>query len=103
MMIRIWNLFRRFGHQPLNHRFEEPILSGQLGARLVNPATYEVYLGGQRVMLTASEFRLLHLLVKNRGTAISHETLKRALWGEGAGGFDQVNQQVQVLRRKFAG
>ncbi len=77
---------------------ERPLRSGQL---LVNPTTYEVFLGDRRVALTSTEFRLLHLLLKNRGIVVSHETLGRTLWGEEVDSSELVKKYVQRLRRKL--
>ena len=48
---------------------------------LINPATYGVFLGGRRLTLTSTLFRLPHLLVKNRGTVVTHQALEKGLWG----------------------
>jgi DNA-binding response OmpR family regulator len=77
---------------------EGPLSSGKL---FINPATYEVYLGEERVTLTSTEFRLLHLLVKNRGMVVAHQTLERALWGEDVDSSRLVKKYVQRLRRKL--
>jgi two-component system KDP operon response regulator KdpE len=42
LMVRVWVLLRRAG-VPSPHRHEEPLSSGSL---FINPATYEVFLGG---------------------------------------------------------
>ncbi len=98
IMVRIWALLRRMGIRP-SHESEGPIVSGRL---FINPATYEVFLADQRVTLTSTEFRLLHLLVKNRGTVVAHQTLERALWGEHVDSSRLVKKFVQRLRRKLA-
>jgi DNA-binding response OmpR family regulator len=97
IMVRIWALLRRVGVRPA-HESEGPLSSGRL---LINPATYEVFLEERRVTLTSTEFRLLHLLVKNRGTVVAHQTLERALWGEHVDSSRLVKKHVQRLRRKL--
>lgn len=97
IMVRIWALLRRVGVRPV-HESEGPLSSGRL---FLNPATYEVFLGEQRVTLTSTEFRLLHLLIKNRGTVVAHQTLERALWGEHVDSSRLVKKYVQRLRRKL--
>lgn len=97
IMVRIWALLRRVGIRP-SHESEGPISSGRL---FINPATYEVFLGERRITLTSTEFRLLHLLVKNRGTVVAHQTLERALWGEHVDSSRLVKKYVQRLRRKL--
>ena len=97
IMVRIWALLRRMGIRPTNES-EGPISSGSL---FINPATYEVFLEEQRKTLTSTEFRLLHLLVKNRGTVVAHRTLERALWGEHVDSGRLVKKYVQRLRKKL--
>jgi DNA-binding response OmpR family regulator len=97
IMVRIWALLRRVGIRPA-HESEGPLSSGRL---FINPATYEVFLGERRVTLTSTEFRLLHLLVKNRGTVVAHQTLEGALWGEQVDSSRVAKKYVQRLRRKL--
>lgn len=97
IMVRIWALLRRVGVRP-SHETEGPLSSGRL---FINPATYEVFLEKQRITLTSTEFRLLHLLVKNRGTVVPHQTLERALWGDQVDSSRLVKKYVQRLRRKL--
>ena len=97
MMARLWALLRRFGAITRQEE-ERPLRSGDL---LVNPISYEVFLGDRRVMLTSTEFRLLHLLVKNRGIVVSHQTLGRTLWGENVDNSGLVKKYVQRVRRKL--
>jgi DNA-binding response OmpR family regulator len=97
IMIRIWALLRRTGIQ-LSYERETPIRSGKL---FISSATYEVYLEERRIVVTSTEFRLLHLLAKNRGTVIAHQTLERMLWGEDIDSGQLVKKYVQRLRRKL--
>src|ERR687891_47737 len=98
IMVRIWALLRRVGARPA-HESEGPLSSGRL---FINPATYEVFLEKQRVALTSTEFRLLHLLVKNRGTVVAHQTLERALWG-GPGGQQLVGEERRAATEEKTG
>jgi DNA-binding response OmpR family regulator len=95
--IRIWALVRRASAR-VSQGAEGPLSSGEL---LINPATHEVFLDGAPVSLTSTEFRLLYLLVNNRGTIVSHSTLERVLWGDEVDSSDLVKQYVQRLRRKL--
>jgi DNA-binding response OmpR family regulator len=97
LMVRVWVLLRRAG-VPSPHRHEEPLSSGPL---FINPATYEVFLGGQPVTLTSTEFRLLHLLIKNRGAVVTRHTLEQTLWREPVDGHGLIKKYVQRLRRKL--
>ena len=97
IMVRVWALLRRVGIRPA-HESEAPISSGRL---FINPATYEAFLGERRITPTSTEFRLLHLLIKNRGTVVAHQTLERAMWGEHVESSRLVKKYVQRLRRKL--
>jgi two-component system KDP operon response regulator KdpE len=97
MTTRVWALLRRVGFSK-THDQESPLLSGRL---LINPATYEVFLGDERLMLTSTEFRLLYLLVRSRGTVVSHQAVERALWGDQMDSSGLVKKYVQRLRRKL--
>lgn len=101
MMARIWALLRRAG-VGLSHERESSLASGQL---LINPATYEVFLGSRRVDLTSTEFRLLHLMMKNWGTVVSRQNLERVLWGETedrtVDSSGLMKKYIQRLRQKL--
>ena len=97
MMARVWALLRRAGAM-VRQEEERPLRSGDL---LVNPTTYEVFLGDRRVVLTSTEFRLLHLLMKNRGIVVTHQNLGRTLWGDQADSSGLVKKYVQRVRQKL--
>ena len=97
IMARVWALLRRSGANERTEQ-EKPLRSGQL---LVNPTTFEVFLGDQRVVLTSTEFRLLHLLLKNRGIVVSHKTLGQTIWGDEVDSSGLVKKYVQRVRRKL--
>ncbi|MCH7890102.1 MAG: response regulator transcription factor [Gemmatimonadetes bacterium] len=97
IMVRIWALLRRVGLRT-EPDADGPISSGRL---VISPSTYEVFMDDRRVVLTSTEFRLLHLLVKNRGTVVAHQTLERALWGGYMDSSRLVKKYVQRLRRKL--
>lgn len=97
IVARLFALIRRV-NLSAPHGSEQPIVSGEL---LINPATYEVYIGKQRVSVTATEFRLLFLLVKNRGTVMTHQVLERAIWGDNVDSTALVKKYIQRLRHKL--
>lgn len=97
IMVRIWALLRRVGLRT-EPETDGPVSSGRL---VISPSTYEVFMDDRRVVLTSTEFRLLHLLVKNRGTVVAHQTLERALWGGYMDSSRLVKKYVQRLRRKL--
>lgn len=99
LMARIWAAMRRGGAQMVSDG-GGPLASGEL---LINPSTYEVYLGKRSVPLTVTEFRLLYILAKSVPAIVSHETLEQALWSDrdDIGIQRLVKKYVQRLRRKL--
>ena len=73
----------------------------QSGDLLLNPATYEVFVSGKRVNLTGTEFNLLHLLIRNKGTVVRHRMVERSLWGDHVDSSALVKKYVHRLRRKL--
>lgn len=70
----------------------------------VDPVRREVVASDQRVVLTAKEFDLLHLLAANPGRAFSRDYLLDRLWGDDFEGFDRtVDTHILRLRRKLGG
>lgn len=68
----------------------------------VNFASHEVRVGGERVDLTPTEYRLLGALVRHRGQVLSAETLLQLAWNDPFGiGPDRVKYSVMRLRRKL--
>jgi two-component system KDP operon response regulator KdpE len=97
IMTRVLALLRRMGLRPSSERVG-PLHSGRL---FINPSSYEVFLNDEHLTLTSTEFRLLHLLVRNRGMVVTHQTLGRTIWGEQSEGSGLVKKYVQRLRRKL--
>ena len=71
------------------------------GSLTLDPATFEVYLNGRSLSLTSTEFRMLHLLLKNRGQVVTHDFLARSLWGDRVDSSPLAKKYVQRLRRKL--
>jgi len=96
VMARVVALLRRVGLSG-QHVDQEPIRCGDL---LINPATYEVFLGSTPISLTFKEFRLLHLLAKNRHMTLSQDFIHRVVWDEVEVG-GTLKKYIQSLRRKL--
>ncbi len=77
---------------------ESPIRCGDL---LINPATYEVYLGDSRLVLTPTEFKLLYLLAKNRHVTLTQEFIQRVIWSEEIEAGEALKKYIQRLRKKL--
>ena len=58
---------------------EADFVSGNL---TINFATREVRLGDEVVKLTPTEYKLLHLLVRNKGQVVTQRKLMQQVWGE---------------------
>jgi len=68
----------------------------------IDTAAHEVTSGGERVMLTATEFSLLKLLASNHGRVFSREFLLEEVWGNDAVVFDRtIDSHIQRLRKKL--
>jgi DNA-binding response OmpR family regulator len=91
-------LLRRSGAAPA---FSLPTLS--LNEISLAPATRAVVVeGGEPKRLTQLEFRLLYLLMTNRGQVLPMETIVERVWGySGEGDRDLVRGLISRLRRKI--
>jgi two-component system OmpR family response regulator len=76
----------------------------QLGALTVDPATHQVRLDGDPLVLTAREFAVLEYLARHAGEAVSRTRLLDHVWDANfAGSTNVVDQYVGALRRKLRG
>jgi two-component system KDP operon response regulator KdpE len=63
---------------------------------------HQVYVRGELVKLSPTEFRLLSCLVKNRGWIVTHEQLLQKVWGSNyVGDKSFVKLYVRYLRQKI--
>ena len=97
VMARVVALLRRAGIGS-HHDNESPI---QCGSLLLNPATYEAFIGENRLILTPTEFRLLHLLAKNRHITLTQEFIQRVIWADEFEAGSTLKKYVQRLRKKL--
>jgi DNA-binding response OmpR family regulator len=88
-------------------RGESPVATGKVvsfGDLLIDPVKHEVVLAGRAVVLTLTEFKLLHFLVSNRGRAFTRNELLNAVVGQEAIIIDRnVDVHVATLRKKLGG
>jgi len=64
--------------------------------------SHQVYVRGERVKLSPTEFKLLSCLIENRGWVVTHEELLRKAWGPNyIGDRSFVKLYVRYLRRKI--
>ncbi len=72
------------------------------GSVRINFATHAVFVDGEPVELTPTEFRLLTALVRHRGQVLSPVKLLELAWSDPLGiGPDRVKYTVMRLRRKL--
>ena len=74
LMARIGAQLRR-NVENVEYELEKPVRSGTM---FINPATFELFLGDQLVPVTSTELKLLHTLMKNHGSVVTHEVLEPA-------------------------
>jgi DNA-binding response OmpR family regulator len=68
----------------------------------LDPQAYRAELNGETLKLSASEFAMLHLLVRNPGRAFHRADLLDTLWGEAYdGGNRAVDNLILRLRKKL--
>jgi two-component system phosphate regulon response regulator PhoB len=74
----------------------------EVGPFRVDKGAFEIRMGGQRMELTTTEFRLLTLLVERRGRTQSRETLLFDVWGyQNAIDTRTVDTHMRRLREKL--
>ena len=78
---------------------QEVLKAGELEMNL--PA-HSVWRAGKAIHLTPKEFELLAFLMKNKGRAVAHVTLLRAIWGPTYGNESHyLRTYVKALREKI--
>jgi DNA-binding response OmpR family regulator len=81
---------------------EDPAPTFKAGDLKVDFARQRVFLSGEEVRLTPTEYRLLCELVKQPGRVLTPEVLLERVWGVGYEGENQlVWQAIHRLRRKI--
>jgi len=67
----------------------------------LDPASRQVTRGGQALNLTPREYKLIELLLRNPGRAISRETILQSVWGFGSDVTENTLEVfVRLLRMK---
>ncbi|QOR66162.1 response regulator transcription factor [Cytobacillus suaedae] len=74
----------------------------QFGDLKLDNKRFEVFVRGEKVDLSAKEFKLLYLLVSNRGQVFSKEQLYEKIWGYGHfGDLNTVTVYMRKIREKI--
>ncbi len=96
LMLRVRAILRRTG---------EPVPAGALltvGDLAIDTDRHQVTVGGEEVVLTTTEFKLLHILAERLGRLQSRETLLKDVWGYTyVGDTRTVDTHVTRLRTKL--
>jgi DNA-binding response OmpR family regulator len=95
LVLRVQALLRRLRKSEQGHNVE-------VDEFLIDKATFEVRLSGERLDLTTTEFKLLTLLIERRGRVQSRETLLYDVWGyRNAIDTRTVDTHMRRLREKL--
>ncbi len=98
LMARVGAVLRRAN----TSRQEGKLGTFQHGPLEVDWRSHQVYIKGQPVKLSPTEFRLLSCLVNNRGWVVTHEELLRKAWGPHyIGDKSFVKLYIRYLRQKI--
>lgn len=63
---------------------------------------HKVYIDGKEVKMTAKEYNLLHLLMKNSSIVLSRETILDKIWGYVYDGNDRtIDTHIKMLRHSI--
>ncbi|MFC1941277.1 response regulator transcription factor [Chloroflexota bacterium] len=98
LIARVQAVLRRVQGLPVTSE-ERPFVSDNLS---VDFASNEVNVGGKPVKLTSTESKLLHILIRNEGRLITHESLLTKIWGDRyIDARDLLRVHIQHLRQKL--
>lgn len=97
LIARMQAVMRR--HQASTMVLDQPI---QLGDLVLNPPARSVHVSGIPASLTATEFDILLLLVRNAGSTVSRDELSRFALGHQEQPWDRsLDTHISNLRRKL--
>ncbi len=81
---------------------EDEIIIEICGILKIYPSKYEVYVNGNKIALTATEFNLLQILAEGKGRVFSRDELINKLWSGEKIIFDRtIDVHVKNLRDKL--
>ena len=78
LLARVRAVLRRTGVRHSEEEDTPPFIAGDLA---INFATREIFLNGNRVHLTPTEYKCLRHLVRNSGRMVTQEALRQQVWG----------------------
>jgi DNA-binding response OmpR family regulator len=69
---------------------------------VLDATTYRTFRGGREINLSLTEFRLLELLVRNRGAVVSRQAILETLWGRRRDIEENtIDAFIRLLRKKL--
>ena len=95
LLARVRALLRRTGTESVE---------GDLGAQdvRVDVNAHRAFVGSTELQLTAKEFDLLRVLLRDAGSVVERDTLMREVWGsDPTGSTKTLDMHVSWLRRKL--
>lgn len=73
-----------------------------VGSFLIDDRAHEITYQGERLQLSLTEYKLLDILVSNKGLVLSKQTLIEKVWGPDFVGDDNIVEvYVKTLRKKI--
>ena len=98
LVARVQAVLRRIQGTPVTSE-ERPFISGKIS---VDFTRNDVTVNDKPVKLTTTESKLLHLLIRNEGRLVTHESLLTRIWGENySDARDLLRVHIQHLRQKL--
>lgn len=91
LLVRIKSVFRRYNNDSTDGKIKVKDL-------VVNTNEAKVYKNGKEIVLTAMEYRLLLILLNNRGCVLSRTQLLENIW-DVAGDFVEDNTLTVYIKR----
>ncbi|GGM34168.1 DNA-binding response regulator [Paraliobacillus quinghaiensis] len=103
LVARVKRLFKRVDATHVDHDSEQKDFF-QVGDLRLDAQDRRVFWKGQEVEVTAKEFDMLHILIRNQNRAFAREELLALIWGEDYFGSDRaVDDLIKRLRKKIDG
>jgi two-component system alkaline phosphatase synthesis response regulator PhoP len=95
VFLRVKKLLKRVDDSPAQRKYE-------LAELTVYPESFEAYIKGERVRLSAKEFKILCYLMAHVGKVLTREHIINAVWGyEYVGELRMVDMAITRLRHKL--
>ena len=93
---------RRRNDRPASLPVEDRSEELSYGPITIDPEKFRIQCQGREIVLTAQEFKLLELLIKNPGRVFTRAQVLNRAWGDGGLVTDRtIDVHVKSLRKKF--